>query len=151
MADFATWEDLKDIWRPLSVDEQAKATKLLGYASAFIRNEFPGIDARIDAHTEDPRPDWAIDPDMPEYVALRMVKRAMDVTEGSDGVSSEMVVAGPFTRQRSFSTPLGDLYMSKKEYGMLGVGGSRAKAYTINPMSDTAGTNLPWVVREPQS
>lgn len=151
MADFATWQDLQAIWRPLTSDEQTKATKLLGYASASVRAEFPGIDTRIAAHDDDPRPDWALDPDMPEFVVLRMVKRAMPDDDGSDGVSSEMVVAGPFTRQRSFSTPLGDLYLTKKEYGMLAVGGSRQKAYTINPLAANVGADLPWTSREPRS
>ncbi|MBF6459807.1 hypothetical protein IU433_12245 [Nocardia puris] len=151
MADFATWQDLQAIWRPLSVDEQARATKLLGYASAFIRNEFAGIDARIAAHDDDPRPNEAIDPEMVEYVALRMVKRAMPGDDGSDNVSSEMLVAGPFTRQRSFATPLGELYLTRREYGMLAPGGSRPRAFTINPLAAGAGEDLPWWDREPRS
>ena len=152
MADYATVDDLVDFWRPLTDDEEARATTLLGYAAVLIRTEWADIDDRIAAYADDPRPSTALDPAVAELVSLCMVKRAMiGGTGGGEGVSSEMQVGGPFTHQTSYSNPMGNLYLTAQEKRQLSPTGSRRKAFTINPLAEDVGTGLPYWDSEPQS
>ncbi|WP_433597919.1 hypothetical protein ACQPXH_19200 [Nocardia sp. CA-135953] len=152
MADFATTDDLAGFWRPLVGAEVTRATTLLGYAAVLIRTEWPDIDDRIALYDENPRPANALDPAVPELVSLCMVKRAMiGGTGGGEGVSSEMQVGGPYTHQTSYSNPMGNLYLTAQERRQLSPTGTRRRAFTINTISEDAGTRLPWWDREPQS
>lgn len=51
MGDFATHTDVANLWRPLTSEEQARATYLLGVASRRIRRDFPDVDDRLAAGT----------------------------------------------------------------------------------------------------
>jgi len=115
MDPFATTTDLEARWRPLSPDEQDRASVLLGDASAILRSEVPDIDTRI---TADPP---TLDPDIPTMIVCAMVKRAMIVGD-AEGVSGQMQAAGPYTQQRTFSNPTGALFLSKSEKRLLGIG-----------------------------
>jgi len=119
MADpFAVSQDVADRWRPLSSTEQATAYTLLGDASATVRAECPGVDARIAALT--------LDPDVVKAVVCAMVKRSMAGGPDLAGVSNEQQTAGPFMRGVTYANPLGDLYLTRAERRRLGYGGVRA-------------------------
>lgn len=69
MANFAAVADITAQWRALSDEESTRATALLTRASATIRNDFPGIDDRIDA--------GKLDAEIPKGVAVDMVTRVL--------------------------------------------------------------------------
>lgn len=117
MADFATAADLAARWRPLSGDEEATASTLLGDASAIVRAECPGIDARVTAET--------VDAELVKATACAMVKRAMLASE-RPGVAQAQETIGPFANMATYSNPLGDLYLTRQERRRLGYGGVRA-------------------------
>ncbi|SNY84069.1 Phage protein Gp19/Gp15/Gp42 [Nocardia amikacinitolerans] len=145
MADFATPAQLEAFWHPLSEAEEERATVLLGYVAALIRNEWSDIDDRIASFDDDPRPADALDPTVPQFISITAVKRAMiGGTSGGDGVSSEMKVGGPYTHQTSYSNPMGNLYLTATERRQLSPGGARRRAFTVNPIAETAGTGLPY-------
>lgn len=112
MVAFAVYGDLEARWRPLSADEQAQATVLLEDASTRIRLECTR--AGVDADTD-------VDAAVTLMIACAMVKRAM-ISSGSEGIQSQMNVAGPFTQQQSFANPSGNLYLTKQERRDLGLG-----------------------------
>ncbi|WP_051179725.1 Gp19/Gp15/Gp42 family protein [Nocardia concava] len=134
MAAFATYTDLAAYWRPLTPEEQAKATTLLDYAASIIRAEWPDIDARITA---------GFDPKLPKLVSLAMVKRAM-LASNAEGVSATSQTAGPYAQSQTFTNPTGNLYLTASERRMLSPGGTRRKAFTVNTMPTGAGTGLPY-------
>ena len=129
MAAFAAYSDLEARWKPLSASEQTTATTLLDDASAIIRAECPTSDT--------------LDPKITKYVACAMVKRAM-IAADSDGVSSQMNVAGPFTQQKSFANPLGNLYLTKQDKRLLGIGGQGAFMVETGSYDDAASLPLNW-------
>lgn len=116
MVAFAVYGDLEARWRPLSADEQAQATVLLGDASAIIRAECPGADD--------------LDPDLTKMIACGMVKRAMSVPAGLEGVTSLQQSAGPFQQAPQFANPMGNLYLTKADRKLLGC--SRQRAFSID-------------------
>lgn len=129
MAAFAVYGDLEARWRPLSASEQTTATTLLDDASAIIRAEVPGADD--------------IDPALTKLVACAMVKRAM-IAADSDGVTSQMDVAGPFTQQKAFANPLGNLYLTKQDKRLLGIGGQSAFMVDLGPYEEPGSVPLDW-------
>jgi hypothetical protein len=152
MTAFATSTDLEEIWRPLDDDEEERATVLLGYVAALIRAEWPDIDDRIASYADDPRPATALDPLIPKFVSVTAVKRALiGGTSGGDGVSSEMKVGGPYTQQTTYQNPMGNLYLTATERRQLAPGGTRRKAFTIDPLADDVGTRMPYWGWERQS
>lgn len=125
---FATYDDLEDRWRPLTAEEQAKATVLLGDASGIIRDEAPDVDARIAA--------GKLDANTPLMIACSMVKRAMAGGGELDGVSTNNIQTGPFGQTLSYSNPMGNLYLTKAEKARLHVAG---KAFSIDTAPSFGG------------
>lgn len=124
MVAFATAADLEVRWRPLVSDEQAVAEARLDDASAIVRSECPDIDAKITAGT--------VDAEVARFVVCEMVKRTMLSGPDTAGVSGQMLVAGPFTRQQTYANPTGNLYLTKQEKRLLG---GRQRAFSVTPMS----------------
>lgn len=130
MVAFATSADLVARWRPLDTTETARATVLLDDASAIIRAECAGIDARITAGT--------LGTDVAKLVACAIVKRAMLTGSVGDGVASVQETAGPFSQGVTYANPTGNLYLTKQERRLLGYGGQGA--FTIDTAPTYSGT-----------
>ncbi|MCG7284967.1 phage Gp19/Gp15/Gp42 family protein [Cellulomonas sp. ACRRI] len=137
---FATPEDLTQSWRSLTSDEANRATMLLRFASAMIRVECPGIDAKIT--TVPPATAPELDPDIPRMVACAMVKRAMIVGTEAEGVNAEQQTAGPFAKSLTFSNPMGNLYLTKAEKRLLGCGAQTA--FTVPMGGVSTAVHAPW-------
>jgi hypothetical protein len=118
MAAFAVYTDLEARWKTLSSAEQETATVLLEDASVIIRAEVPGADD--------------LDPDLTKLVSCGMVKRAM-IAADSEGISQDNRTAGPFSQQRSYANPMGNLYLTKQDKRLLGIGGQRAFSIDLIP------------------
>ncbi|HEY9265503.1 MAG TPA: Gp19/Gp15/Gp42 family protein [Mycobacterium sp.] len=112
MADepFADSGDIEAVWRTLTADEQARATKLIEYASRKIRRNVSDVDARIAS--------GALDPLDVEMVVVAMVKRAL-MNTALEGVESQSQTAGPFAQMVRPSNPSGNLYLTKDELASL--------------------------------
>lgn len=115
---YATVEDLEAGWRPLTESEQDVATTLLDRAAVYI-DSFVTVDFS-DEHQAA----------VLKAVSCSMVQRAMIATEsGAFGVTQQTISADIYSQTQSFSNPTGDLYFTKDEKRMLGIG---AKSYLLN-------------------
>lgn len=113
---YATVEDLKAHWSEMPDDVDADAEQKLKEASIEVRSNFPDVDRRLAALT--------LDPEVPQLVVCRMVKRAMDV--GDDdvpmaGMESVQFGTGPFSFGGKVSNPDGNVYMSASDKRLLRV------------------------------
>jgi hypothetical protein len=138
---FANVSDLEDRWRPLTPEEEDRASVLLDDASADIRLAAPSVDQRIADFIADPTSTGALDPIIPMAVACAMVKRVMIGGSDLDGVTSTTVGTGPFSNGTTYANPMGNLYLTKAERQRLGVG--TARAYSIDPAPDAGSTYWP--------
>ena len=113
---FATYADIEARWRTLTTDEQTKATTLLGDAETILRRRVTVVDG-------DQEQAAAL-----KYVSCNMVVRAM-VAGASDALGVDQVSAtmGPFAQTAHYSNPNGDLYVTKNERRLLGIGGGRGR------------------------
>lgn len=98
MADFATADDVAAL-RPLSDAEMPRVTVLLGYASAYIRQQVPGIDARITAST--------LDSSLPRMVTVMAVLRGLQQVAATPGAKSESTTTGPYTHSVTYAEAVG--------------------------------------------
>jgi len=113
---FATAADLAAGWRPLSSGELARAATLLARASQMILDE----DRRgVLASLTSPTPTLV-------RVTCDVVKRSMSVPVEAQAVTQLGITTGPFSEQRSFANPTGDLYLTKAERRQLGFGRAQA-------------------------
>lgn len=120
---FATADDLAARWRALSDAEEARATVLLGDASAYLRATCSGVDTRIESGD--------LDSAVVLAVVVGMVKRAMLASETADGVGQQSQTAGPFQTSLTFTNPTGALYLTKADRRLLGCGGGSGRAFSI--------------------
>jgi len=107
---YATVEDLEARWRTLTESERAVASALLDDAAVLIGSygEPSGAEAA-------------------RAVSCLMVRRAMSPMAGEMfGVTQASMTAGSYQQQQSFANPSGDLYLTRQERRMLGVGGGGA-------------------------
>lgn len=119
LADLAVVSDVEDRWRPLSTDEQNRASVLISDASSLLRAEFPGIDTTIDT--------GGLDAAVVAAIVANMVKRAMIAP--SDGISQESETAGPFSHSQSYSNPMGNVFLTMAERTL--ILGRRPKAASV--------------------
>lgn len=136
---YATHEDLAAGWRPLSPAEQERATVLLGRASVHIDSEAPDVEARVTATPP------LLNPEVPKIVACNMVKRAMMSPVDQPPMTQFQETTGPFSSGGTFANPTGDLYLTKAERRMLGVG--TQQAFTVPMTTAPAVTHAPWCSR----
>lgn len=108
---FATVADLEARWRSLSDAEEAQASVLLDDAAAYLQ-------ALVEVD-----PDDEIQAANLKMVSCNMVKRAMS-SSASDafGVTNATATMGPFSQQVAYANPSGDMYVSKSERAILGIG-----------------------------
>lgn len=108
---FATVADLEARWRDLSDAEEAQASVLLDDAAAYLQ-------ALVDVDTDDD-----VQAANLKMVSCNMVKRAMS-SSASDafGVTNATATMGPFSQQVAYANPSGDMYVSKSERAILGIG-----------------------------
>lgn len=132
MAAFAEVSDLEARWRPLAPDERLRAAVLLEDASVLLRAESPTIDARL--ASEPP----TLDAGIPRMIVCKMVQRAMQSGADAAAVSALQQTAGPFSQSVTYSNPSGELYLTKSERKMLGVGTQRAFSIDLAPNAGAA-------------
>lgn len=108
---FATYEDVEARWRTLTADEQTKATVLLNDAANMLL-------ALVRVDESDGQQQAIL-----KQVSCTMVIRSMVASESTAfGVDKLQATMGPFSQQMSFTNPNGDLYLTKQEKRLLGIG-----------------------------
>lgn len=114
---FATVADLEARWRDLTEDEQSQASVLLDDATAYLQ-------ALVDVDADDETQAANL-----KMVCCNMVKRTMTSTASEAfGVTDATATMGPFSQQVSYANPTGDMYVSKSERLLLGIGSTRIGA-----------------------
>lgn len=116
---FATPEDLASRWRALSPSETERAEALLDDAAIYLQAEFVRCSKEIDPEDEFLASALKI-------VSCSMVKRVMassgTTALGIDGDFTQLSkTAGSFTEQYTFANPSGDMYITAREYKLLGI------------------------------
>lgn len=114
---YATVDDLEAGWRELTAKEKARAEVLLERASALI-------DSLTDTTN--------IDKVVLTTVCCSVVQRVMQVDDYDGiGLSRENITAGSYIQSYTYANPSGDMYLTKTEKQLLGLGKNAARAYKV--------------------
>jgi hypothetical protein len=119
---FATAADLLEGWpnKTLNESETTAANALLLRASARLVSLLRRRDVDID-------PEDDVQALNLKTVTVNMVRRALLASQDDVlGVSQKSITGGPYTQNISFSNPSGDMYLTKDDRSLLGIGGGRA-------------------------
>lgn len=128
---YATSQQLAEYWRPLSADEQKRATDLLVRAATLI-NEIPGA--------VDESGDPAFSVKACEHVSLDMVKRAMLSRE--DGAVETSASMADMSGTVRYTNPTGSLYLTGREIARLV--GPQPITGSLTPTSNARVPGQPW-------
>lgn len=118
MADFATLQDVIDLWRPLTADEITKVEKLLTIVSNCLRYEADkvGKDLDVMVAADDTLADVA------KSVTVDVVRRYInDNTNDSVSMSQFSQAAGGYSVSGTFLAAGGGLFIKKSELQRLGL------------------------------
>lgn len=110
---YATVDDLSKRWRPIKPDEVERATTLLEDASMLIDSEMAYAGKAIN-----PEDEYQLS--VARIVCCSIVKRVL--ASSFDGDYTQISkTAGSFSEQFTFANPSGDMYLTAREYRMLGI------------------------------
>ena len=118
MADYATTQDVIDLWKPLTETELSQTAQLLPIISAEIRRRASECGKNFDVMiTEDP--DLEL---IAKSVCVDVVKRYInDSTMDSPSMSQMSQSAGGYSVSGTFLVPGGGLFLKKTELARLGI------------------------------
>lgn len=117
---FATVQDIMDLWRPLTTDEQTRAGNLLPLVSDTLRNEAKKVGKNLDTLvTEDETYSSVV-----KLVTVDVVARVLRQTTTGDAMTQESQSAGGYSWSGTYAVPGGGianaiLYSDLKRLGLL--------------------------------
>lgn len=118
---FASVYDLEQRWCDLTSAEEAQAAVLLEDATAYLMALVP-VDMGNDEQLG-----------LLKVVCCNMVKRAMTSAAGGVfGIEDATATMGPFSQRVEYANPTGDMYVTKAERAMLGIGGTKFGSIRAN-------------------
>lgn len=117
---FATVQDIMDLWRPLTADEQTRAGNLLPLVSDTLRNEAKKVGKDLDTLvTKDETYSSVV-----KLVTVDVVARVLRQTTTGDAMTQESQSAGGYSWSGTYAVPGGGianaiLYSDLKRLGLL--------------------------------
>lgn len=105
MSDYATVQDVIDLWRPLSQDEQTKATKLIPLVCDEIRTEANRVGKDFDALVT---ADTAL-ASVAKEVTVDVVSRILRQSTDGDPMTQESQAANGYSWSGTYAVPGGGM------------------------------------------
>ena len=124
---YATVDDMINMWRPMSADEEERAGVLLTTVSSELRLRAKRVHMDLDALVlEDP--DYA---EVAKSVTVDVTARALMTSTDSEPVTQMSQSAMGYSAQASFLIPGGGLFIKKSELERLGIRRQRFGTFEI--------------------
>lgn len=117
MADFATVEDLNQLWRPLTTEEEKRTEFLLPIVSDSLREEALKVGKDLDQMIKE-RPSLS---SVAKSVTVDVVARTLMTSTNSEPMSQESQSALGYTWSGTHLVPGGGLFIKKSELARLGL------------------------------
>ena len=117
MANYATVQDVQDLWRTLSAAEQSRADDLIPVICSSLRAEARKVGKDLDIMVVD-------DPDLAEIaksVTVDVVARTLMTSTNQEPVSQFSQSALGYTVSGTYLVPGGGLFIKKSELARLGL------------------------------
>lgn len=128
MSDYATIQDVVDLFRPLTTDEAAKANKLIPIVSASLREEARKVGKDLDELI-------AMDSDLvavAKSVTVDVVARTLMTSTNQEPMTQFSESALGYATSGTFLVPGGGLFIKKSELARLGLKKQRIGVINLN-------------------
>lgn len=135
MAAFATIDDITQIWRKMTSEEQSRAAVLLEVVSNSLRVEAEKVGKSLDKLVETSPSFKAV----ATSVTVDVVARTLMTSTDQEPLSQFSQTAGPFTASGTFLVPGGGLFIKRSELARLGL--RRQKIGALDLYGITARTD----------
>ena len=136
MATFATIDDVTNLWRRMTSEEQTRAAALLEVVSASLRAEAYKVGKDLDKMVAASADCAAV----AKSVTVDVVARTLMTSTEQEPLSQFSQTAGPFTASGTYLVPGGGLFIKRSELARLGLRRQRVGAadiYGITARSDS--------------
>lgn len=140
MADFATVQDITDLWRTLTPEETTRATALLPVVSDSLRVEAERVGKDLDLLAA--APSYA---NVLKSVVVDIVARTLMTSTNSEPLVQSSESALGYSQSATFLVPGGGLFIKNTELARLGL---KRQRYGTLDQFDVAGTLLAQEVPE---
>lgn len=117
MTPFATIDDLTNLWRPMSSDEQVRADALLSVVSNRLRQEADNVGKDIDEMIAESE----VYKDVVKSVTVDIVARTLMTSTTSEPMTQYSESALGYSVSGTFLTPGGGLFIKRDELKALGL------------------------------
>lgn len=117
MADFATLDELTALWRPMSLEEQARAEALLPVVSDLLRTEAEKVGIDLDQRALD-SPSYST---VLKSVTVDIVARTLMTPTDKEPMVQESQSALGYSWSGTFLSPGGGLFIKNDELKRLGL------------------------------
>ena len=117
MAIFATIDDVTNLWRRMTSEEQTRAAALLEVVSASLRAEADKVGKDLDKMVA-ASADYAA---VAKSVTVDVVARTLMTSTEQEPLSQFSQTAGPFTASGTYLVPGGGLFIKRSELARLGL------------------------------
>lgn len=117
MANYATVQDVQDLWRTLSAAEQSRAEDLIPVICSSLREEARKVGKNLDIMVEE-NPDLA---EIAKSVTVDVVARTLMTSTDQEPVSQFSQSALGYTVSGTYLVPGGGLFIKKSELSRLGL------------------------------
>ena len=117
MADFATLDELTDLWRPMSLEEQTRAEALLPVVSDLLRIEAEKVGIDLDQRAID-SPSYST---VLKSVTVDIVARTLMTPTDKEPMVQESQSALGYSWSGTFLSPGGGLFIKNDELKRLGL------------------------------
>lgn len=135
MADYATVQDVQDLWRTLSAAEQTRAENLIPVVCSSLRQEAAKVGKDLDEMIY-------ADPDLAEVaksVTVDVVARTLMTSTNQEPLSQFSQTALGYSVSGTYLVPGGGLFIKKSELARLGL--RRQRIGVINFYGEPAEGN----------
>lgn len=139
MVAFATVDDMTLLWRPMSKQEQARASELLKIVSASLRAEARKTGRDLDEMIKN-NPDLA---SVAKSVAVDVVARVLMTSTDQEPMTQMTQSAGGYSASGTFLVPGGGIFIKRSELARLGLRRPRYGARDIYGISDSGNHGNP--------
>ena len=117
MTDFATIQDIVDLWRPMTPDETIRATALLPVVSDNLRGEADKVGKDLDKMVTESETYTNV----VKSVVVDIVARTLMTSTNQEPMTQMSESALGYSFQGSFLVPGGGLFIKKSELARLGL------------------------------
>lgn len=117
MTDFATTDDVDELWRELKPDELVRATELLGVVSDSLRVEAAKVGKDLDKMVADNEPYATV----VKSVTVDVVSRTLMTSTDQEPMTQSTESALGYSWSGSYLVPGGGLFIKNSELSRLGL------------------------------